>query len=218
MGTPPPVVASFRVAATDTRYRGRPGRALGVLALLALLAAACGSSVPTTLRGSPSSYLISLDQLTSPDFTVYEAAAAVGAGWLDQASSSAVRADGMLRAAEVEYYRDVAFSTSNGPITLTAAVAAFATSVGASAAMVRLASALDARPGAVPVSTGTLGDGGHATSTQATFEGVGALQLIVVWRVDNLVNSLVAEGRLGGLQLDQLLPLASIQTANERAG
>jgi len=39
-----------------------------------------------------------------------------------------------------------------------------------------------------------------------------------VWRVDNLVNSLVAEGRLGGLQLDQLLPLAATQTANERAG
>jgi hypothetical protein len=189
-----------------------------VLAIAAMSSAACGSSPPTTLHGNLGGYLITLDQLTSPDFTVYEAVAAVGAGWLDQARSSAVRADGMVRAAEVEYYRNVSFSTSNGPITLTAAVAAFATTVGASDAMVRLDTALDARAGAVPISTGTLGDGGHATSTQATFEGVGALQVIVVWRVDNLVNSLVAEGRLGGLQLDQLLPLAAIQTASERAG
>jgi hypothetical protein len=40
----------------------------------------------------------------------------------------------------------------------------------------------------------------------------------VVWRVDNLVNSLVAEGRFGGLQLDQILPLAATQTVNERPG
>jgi hypothetical protein len=70
----------------------------------------------------------------------------------------------------------------------------------------------------MPVSTGPLGEGGHATTTQGTVEGVGALQIVVVWRVDNLINSLVAEGRLGGLQLDQILPVAAAQTANERAG
>jgi hypothetical protein len=189
-----------------------------VLAIAAMSSAACGSSPPTTLHGAPGSYLITLDQLTSPDFIVYEAVASVGAGWLDQASSSAVRKDGLVRAAEVEYYRNVSFSTSNGPITLTAAVADFMTTAGASTAMTRLDSALDSRAGAVPVSTGPLGDGGHATTTQGTAEGVGALQVIVVWRVDNLVNSLVAEGRLGGLQLDQILPLAAVQTANERGG
>jgi hypothetical protein len=198
--------------------RGRPGRVLGVLALAALTAAACGSSAPTTLHGAPGSYLITLSQLTSPDFLVYEAVAPVGAGWLDQASSTAVRKDGLLRAAAVEYDRNVSFSTSNGPITLSAAVAAFTTTGGAAAAMIRLDTALDTRNGAVPVSTGPLGDGGHATTTQGTVEGVGALQIIVVWRVANLVNSLVAEGRLGGLQLDQILPLAAAQTANERAG
>ena len=189
-----------------------------VLAIAAMSSAACGSSPPTTLRGAPGSYLITLDQLTSPDFIVYEAVASVGAGWLDQASSTAVRKDGLVRAAEVEYYRNVSFSTSNGPITLTAAVADFTTTAGASTAMIRLDSALDSRAGAVPVSTGPLGDGGYATTTQGTAEGVGALQVIVVWRVDNLVNSLVAEGRLGGLQLDQILPLAAVQTANERGG
>jgi hypothetical protein len=193
-------------------------RALGVLALAALTAAACGSSVPTTLDGAPGSYLITLGQLTSPDFTVYEAVKQVGSGWLDEASSTTVRKDGLVRAAEVEYDRNVSFSTSNGPITLTVAVASFATTGGAAAAMIRLDTALDARNGAVPVSTGPLGEGGHATTTQGTVEGVAALQIILVWRVDNLVNSLVAEGRLGGLQLDQILPLAAAQTANERAG
>jgi hypothetical protein len=188
-----------------------------MLAMVAMTAAACGRSVPTTLQGTPGSYLITLDQLPSPDFIVYEAVTPVGSGWLDQASSTAVRKDGLVRAAEVEYYREVSFSTSNGPITVTAAVAAFTTTVGAAAAMIRLDTVLDARAGAVPVSTGPLGDSGHATTTQGTAGGVGALQIIVVWRVDNLVNSLVAEGRLGGLQLDQLLPLAAAQTANERA-
>jgi hypothetical protein len=200
------------------RARSGTARALGVLALAALTAAACGSSAPTTLDGAPGGYLITLGQLTSPDFTVYQAVQQVGSGWLDEASSTALRKDGLVRAAAVEYDRNVSFSTSNGPITLSAAVAAFTTTAGAAAAMIRLDTALDARAGAVPVSTGPLADGGHATTTQGTVEGVGALQIILVWRVDNLVNSLVAEGRLGGFQLDQLLPLAATQTANERAG
>jgi hypothetical protein len=200
------------------RARSGTARALGVLALAALTVTACGSSVPTTLDGAPGSYLITLSQLTSPDFIVYAAVRQVGAGWLDEASSTTVRKDGLVRAAAVEYDRNVSFSTSNGPITLTVAVASFATTAGAAAAMIRLDTALDARNGAVPVSTGPLGEGGHATTTQGTVEGVAALQIILVWRVDNLVNSLVAEGRLGGLQLDQILPLAAAQTANERAG
>jgi hypothetical protein len=199
------------------KARWGTARALGVLALAALTGSCGGAGVTTTLDGAPGSYLITLSQLTSPDFLVYQAVAPVGAGWLDQASSTAMRKDGLVRVAEVEYYRDVSFSTSNGPITVTAAVAGFTTTVGAAAAMIRLDTALDARTGAVPVSTGPLGDGGDAITTQGTVSGVGALQIIVVWRVDNLINSLVAEGRLGGLQLDQLLPLAAAQTANERA-
>ena len=193
-------------------------RALGMLALAALAGGCGGAGVTMTLAGDPGSYLITLEQLPSPDFTVYQAVKEVGAGWLDPGSSTALDKDGLTRAAEVEFYRNVSFSTSIGPITLTAAVADFTTTAGASTAMIRLDSALDSRAGAVPVSTGPLGAGGHATTTQGTAEGVGALQVIVVWRVDNLVNSLVAEGRLGGLQLDQILPLAAVQTANERGG
>ena len=184
---------------------------------LSALAGGCGGSVPTTtLAGDPGSYLITLVQLPSPDFTVYQAVKKVGAGWLDPGSSTALDKDGLTRAAEVEFYRDVPFSTSNGPITVTAAAAAFTTGAGATAAMIQLDAALDARPGAVPVSAGTLGDGGDAVTVQGSVDGVSAVQITVVWRVDNLVNSLVAEGRLGGLQLDQILPIATTQTANER--
>ena len=73
------------------RARSGTARALGVLALVVLTAAACGSSAPTTLDGAPGGYLITLGQLTSPDFTVYQAVKQVGSGWLDEASSTAVR-------------------------------------------------------------------------------------------------------------------------------
>jgi hypothetical protein len=171
-----------------------------VLVLAAVTGGCGGNGGTTTLDGDPGSYLITLSQLPSPDFAVYQAVKPVGPGWLDEASSTAVRKDGLVRAVAVEYYRDESFSTSNGAITLTVAVASFATTTGAATAMLNLGTALD------------------ATTTQGTVEGVGALQIVVVWRVDNLINSLVAEGRLGGLQLDQILPVATAQTANERAG
>jgi len=185
---------------------------LGVIAAVATTG--CGSSASVTLPGDPSAYLISLSQLTSPDFTVYQAAGPVGAGWLDPGSAAALTKDGWTRAAEVEYYRAVPFTTSNGPITLTAAVAGFASSGDAAAAMTRLDTALDARSGAEPASTGSLRDS-HAITVEGVVQDVQAVEIIVVWRVDNLVNSLVAEGRLGGLQLTQVLPMATTQSANE---
>jgi len=199
------------------RRRGGLGPGLAMMLAAALLAG-CASSAPAPLRGNPAGYLLTLDQLPSPDFTVYLGVTPVEAGWLDPGSSSAIEKDGLVDAAEVEFYRQVPFATSNGPITLTAAAARFTISTGAAAAMSRLDAALDARSGAVPVATGSLADGGHAISVAGTLDGVQALQLIVVWRVENLVNSLVAEGRSGGLALDQILSLATTQTANERKG
>jgi hypothetical protein len=193
--------------------RGDRGATLA-LAVVAVLAGGCGSTAPPTLGGNPSAYLLTLDQLPSPDFTVYLAAAPIGAGWLDPGSSTAVERDGLVEAAEVEYYRQVAFATSNGPITLTAAAARFTDSAGAAAAISHLDTALDARSGASPVSTGSLA-GGHAITVEGTLDGVQALEIVVLWRVENLVNSLDAEGRAGGLALDQLLPLATTQSANE---
>jgi hypothetical protein len=198
------------------RPRKTAAPVLGIIATVMLTASCGGSTTAVMLHGDPSGYLITLGQLPSPDFTVYEAAAPVDAGWLDHDSSTAVRKDGWVRAAEVQYYRRVSYDTSNGPITVTAAVASFTSSGGAAAALTRLGAALDARSGAVPVSTGPLGDGEHAITVQGMLDGVQAVEFVMVWRVDNLLNSLVAQGRLGGLQLNQLLPLATIQTTNER--
>jgi hypothetical protein len=192
----------------------RPGLtpALGVLA--AVLAAGCGSTV-VTLGGSPVRDLLRLDQLPSPDFTVYQAVAPTGAGWLDPGSAAVIADDGFVAAAQVEYYRPIGFATSNGPITLTAAAARFSASQGAAAALATIDAALDARPGAIRLTIGRLGDSGHAISVGGTVDGVQAIEIVVVWRVDNLIDSLVAEGRLGGLQVGQLLPLAASQTADE---
>jgi hypothetical protein len=184
----------------------------------AVLAGGCGSSSPPTLHGDPGTYLLTPAQLPSPDFTVYLPTAPVGAGWLDPSSSAALQRDGLVEAAQVEYYRPVPFATSNGPITLTAAAARFSGAAGAEAAMEQLDTALDARSGATPAATGPLGDAGHAVSTPGALGGVPAIEIIVVWRVENVLNSLTAEGRSGGLLLDQLLPLARTETATELRG
>jgi hypothetical protein len=202
------------------RGRGVAGTAgPALVAIAAVVLAGCGgSSRAVTLAGNPSGYLIAPAQLGSPDFTVYEAAAPVGAGWLDQASAAALTRDGWLRAAEVEYYRAVAFATSNGPITLSVTVASFTGAGGAAAALTRLQAALDARPGAEPVSSGTL-RGGHAIAIEGSdVDGVPAVEFVMVWRVDNLIDSFVAEGRYGGLQLSQLLPMATTESADEVRG
>ncbi|HAW09917.1 MAG TPA: hypothetical protein DCX12_02385 [Chloroflexi bacterium] len=86
------------------------------------------------------------------------------------------------------------------------------------AALAAIDAALDSRPSAIQLTTGRLGDGGHAVGVGGTVDGVQAIEIVVVWRVDNLIDSLVAEGRLGGLQLGQLLPLAATQTADEAGG
>ena len=191
-------------------------RGLALLVVVLAGATRCGGSpAPTVLRGDAEGYLLTLDQLGSPDFTVYQAPEKAGAGWLDQASAASLKRDGFQQAAQVEYYRQVPLDTSNGPISVTAAVARFAGAGGAGEAMNRLDAALDARSGAVPVSTGTVGDVGHATTQMGTLDGVSVSQIVLVWRVDNLVNSITGQGRYGGITLDDLLTVARAQTADE---
>ena len=196
--------------------RARPALAVAFGVVATALAAGCGGGV--TLVGDPGRHLLREDQLPSPDFTVYQPVAPAGAGWLDPGGAATIARDGFVTAAQVEYYRPIGFATSNGPITLAAAAARFTASPGAAAALTAIATALDARAGATRLTTGRLGDGGHAVGVSGTVEGVAAVEIVVVWRVDNLVDSLVAEGRLGGLQLSQLLPLATRQTADEGGG
>lgn len=198
--------------------RGWPtlAAALGVVA--AALTAACGGSTARTLGGDPARDLLRQDQLPSPDFTVYQAEAPTGSGWLDPGSAAAIAGDGFVSAAQVGYYRPSGFATSNGPITLTATAARFGASSQAAAALAVIEAALNARPGAVRLTTGRLGDGGLAVGIDGIVDGVPAIEMVVVWQVDNLIDSLVAQGRLGGLQLGQILPLAATQTADEGGG
>ena len=54
------------------------------------------------------------------------------------------------------------------------------------------------------------------TITQmSTLDGVSVSQIVMVWRVDNLVNSITGQGRFGGITLDDLLTVAHAQTADE---
>ena len=198
--------------------RPRPTLAMALGVVATALTAGCGGSTSTTLGGDPGLDLLRQDQLPSPDFTVYQAMAPAGTDWLDPDSAAAITGDGSVTAAQVEYYRPIGFDTSNGPITLTAAAARFSASHGAAAALAAIDAALDSRPSAIQLTTGRLGDGGHAVGVGGTVDGVQAIEIVVVWRVDNLIDSLVAEGRLGGLQLGQLLPLAATQTADEAGG
>lgn len=53
---------------------------------------------------------------------------------------------------------------------------------------------------------------------RTTSGGLQAVEITVVWRVDNLVNIITARGRYGGTRLDDALILAGLQTQNELGG
>jgi hypothetical protein len=168
---------------------------------------------------SPVQYLITLDQLVVADFTVTSPAAPVDASALaggDAAIASALERDGLQAAASVEYQRGVDFSTSNGPLDVVANVERYAGVGGASSAYSTTVHQLDSIAGAVPASTGPLGDQAHSISVvRTTSGGLQAVEITVVWRVGNLVNVMVARGRYGGVRLDDVLVLCGVQTQNE---
>jgi hypothetical protein len=185
----------------------------------ALALAACGSDSPALSTGDPLHDLITIDQLVLADFTVTTPAAhidavALGAG--DAAITTALTSDGLQSAARVEYQRPVDFGTSNGPIDVVATVERFAAISGASTAYDASVRMLDATPGAVPASTGPLGDAAHSTSIVRTAPGgLQAVEITVVWRAGNLVNLIIVRGRYGGTRLDDALVLAALQARNE---
>jgi hypothetical protein len=180
---------------------------------------ACGSASPSLSTADPLHDLISIDQLVAPDFTVTSAPAHVGAATLaagDSSVATALSKDGLQFAARVEYQRGVDFGVSNGPIDVVATVERFADVSGASSAYGVSVRQVDAAQGAVPTSTGPLGDEAHAVSVvRTTSSGIAAVEITVIWRVGNLVNIVVARGRYGGTRLDNALVLAGLQTRNE---
>jgi hypothetical protein len=197
---------------------GLRGRLLAPAAVLVALAA-CGSDSQSLSTGDPLRDLITLDQLVVPGFTVISAATHVDASVLaggDAALASTLAHDGVQSAASVEYQRNVDFGTSNGPIDVVATVERFSASGGAASAYSATVRQLDAIAGAVPASTGPLGDEAHSISVvRTTTGGLQAVEIAVVWRVANLVNVIVARGRYGGTRLDDALVLAGVQTRNE---
>jgi hypothetical protein len=197
---------------------GVSGRILPVL-LAVLVLGACGSDASALSTADPLHYLITIDQLVAPDFTVSTAAAHVSATSIangDDTLAQALSWNGLQSAASVEYQRDVDFSTSNGPIDVVATVERFGSVSGASSAYSVTVRYLDAIQGAVPTSTGPLGDQAHAINVvKNTASGIAAVEVTVVWRVGNLVNLMVARGRYGGTRLDDALVLAGLQTQNE---
>ncbi len=187
--------------------------------VLAIGVSACGSASPSLSTADPLRELITLDQLLTPDFTQTSPPAHVDAATLaagDPSFEAVLSRDGLQSAARVEYQRGVDFATSNGPIEVVATVERFADAGGASSAYGATVTQLDAIPGAVPTSTGPLGDMAHATSVVRTASsGVAAVEITVVWRVGNLVNVMVERGRYGGTRLVDALVLAGVQTHDE---
>ena len=196
------------------------GSALRVLAL-AVSIAGCSDSGPDAAlhTGNPLRYLIGIDQLAAPNFTVFTAAAPVNASTLssgDATAAAALSHDGLQSAARVEFQRIENFPTANGPLDIVATVERFSSVAGASTAYGAGTRRLDSRPGATPTSTGSLGDAAHAISiVKTTPGGFPAVEITIEWRVENLVNVIVARGRYGGTRLDDVLVLAARQTANE---
>ena len=113
----------------------------------------------------------------------------------DAGMASALIAARLQSAASVEYQRTIDFGTSNGPIDIVATVERFAGAGGASSAYSASVRRLDSVQGAVPASTGPLGDEAHSISVVRTApDGLQAVEITVVWRVANLVNIIIRAG------------------------
>ena len=200
------------------RAGGGARRAVPLLAIAACVAGCAGSSSGLH-SGNPVRYLITVDQLVEPNFTVSTTAGIVNASALaggDAAAAAALSHDGLQSAARVEFQRAEDFSIANGPIDVLATVERFKDDAGASSAYGADVRQLDGRGGATPTSTGPLGDAAHAISVvRTTTGGLSAVEITIEWRVGNLVNIVVARGRYGGTRLEDALMLANRQTANE---
>ncbi len=190
-------------------------------ACVATVLAACGhAATPTVLRGEPSTYLLTIDQMVSPDFALSTAPHSLTAA--DVAGTAGgmaqqLNAAGFLAGAGEEFFRAAAsLAEANGPLQVRDSVEEFATPGGAATAFSAGVARLDAVAGATAASTGALGDAAHATTrTAAASDGAVVVEVTVEWRVDNLVDLLVVRGRNGGTRLDDALLLAHRQTVTE---
>jgi hypothetical protein len=170
-----------------------------------MLTAGCGeAAAPSLLRGEPATYLLTVDQMVSPDFTVDVAPHQLAAG-------------AYVAAAAEEFFRSTgSLADSNGPVQVRDTVEAFSSTTSAATTLAADSARLDAVAGATAISTGPLGDQAHATAvTAATSASVRAIEITVEWRVENLVDIIVVRGREGGTRLADALVLAHRQTVIE---
>lgn len=190
-----------------------------VAGVLAGLVAGCSGAASTSATPPPAvhtaaaeSYLLRLDELPVPGFTVQAAAALVDLATLaggDQARADRLDADRFQSAASVRYFRPVGdLGNSNGPLDVLCTVLRFAAVAGAGDAFAAEAARQDAVTGATPLSTGPLGDQGHGDLTTADDAGIAVAQTVLVWRSANLVTILEVHERLGGSPLAHALQVA----------
>jgi hypothetical protein len=189
-------------------------------ALVALTVTGCaGAAASPTLGAQPTHYLVTLDQLPAPGFTVTEpthgeTVAALAGG--DPALAAALRSAGLTASARARFSRTADVAIANGPIDIVETVAAFAGTGGAHQAFAAWAHQLDGVAGAVPMSAGGLGDEAHAVSVQRSDTGVQLVQITVLARVANDLDLVVVSGRYGGTRLDDALPIVQRITAAQR--
>lgn len=192
---------------------------MALLVCVAGAATACGGPGGARFTDAPASYLLRLDQLESPDFTVDMPAAAISALTLaggNQPAANQLPNDDFLAAASVSYARTIDFATANGPIEIINTVARFARDGGAHSWFSADTARRDGQSGEVAMSTGPLGDEAHADSLIATTPGgLQAVQITLDWRVANVVVVVQVRGRYGGTRLDDALVLAHKQTSSQ---
>lgn len=184
--------------------------------------AACGGAAPAPLlRGVPSSYLVTIDQLISPDFSFDSPPRSLTAAQLAGTGvgpASLLTSAGLTGAAAEDFFRDAPdLATLNGPVQIGDTVEEFGSAAGAAAVFNADVRRLNAMPGSTAVSTGPLGDAAHATLRPATtaVAGTAVVEITVEWRVNNLLDVLVVRGREGGVRPDDALLLAHRQTVAE---
>ena len=228
------VTGAVLAEAPRPRAALEPARAVPA-ALVALAVAGCGgggsASTGSSVAPSPThrvihttaatALVLRLDELPAAGFTattavtpVDQATAASG----DSAVEAAMRSAGFRDAASARYFRTVpVLRTSNGPIDVTSTVVRLGSPGGAGAVLDAISTQLDAVSGAIPTSSGPLGDGGHATVVMATDQGVSVAQATLVWRSGDLVSLLVIRERDTGSSLQDALLTAQPQVLREQA-
>jgi hypothetical protein len=193
----------------------------GVAASVATIVAGCGgAAAPAVLRGEPSSYLLTIDQMVSPDFTLDTTPHALNPAEIAASGGGAaaqLSAEGFLAGAGEQFFRPTGtLADANGPLEVGDTVEEFSSQAGAAAVYGADVARLNSVPGATAVSTGALGDAAHATTRTATAaDGTVAVEFTVEWRVGNLLDALVVRGRNGGTRVDDALLLAHRQTITE---